>query len=118
MATERYFVGPNLLGDMRETIHRVAGMQTPEGGSLLPGIVLPMMQPSEGGVVRMGKFTGTWTKNSDRIVTLLNSAITPNTVSATNVFVTITGTTVTSTFIKCAIAEDGTAFFVIAAECS
>lgn len=56
-----------------------------------------------------------WTVDTSRTVTLFHVTNTPNTVSASNVFGDI-GTAV-STARKCAIALDGTAWFVIQARC-
>jgi hypothetical protein len=77
--------------------------------------------PPRGGesvvVFRVCKFTGSWSLNSSKTITFLNQTNTPNTVVAQNIFVTISGTTVTSTFRNCAIAKDGTAWYLISAEC-
>lgn len=71
-----------------------------------------------GKVFRVCKFTGSWSIDTSKTVTFLNQTATPNTVAATNLFATISGSTVTSTFLNCAIAKDGTAWYLIAAECS
>lgn len=73
--------------------------------------------PSSGKMFRMCKFTGAWSINTSKTITFLNQTTTPNTVSASNVFATISGTTVTSTVRNCAIAKDGTAWYLIAAQC-
>lgn len=70
-----------------------------------------------GKVFRVATFTGAWSKNTLKSVTFLGVTTTPNTVSASNIFATITGVTVTSTTKNCAIAKDGTAWYLIAAEC-
>lgn len=72
---------------------------------------------SSGKVFRVGKFTGSWSIDTSNTVTFLNQTATPNTVSAQNIFAAISGTTVTATFRNCAIAKDGTAWYLIAAEC-
>lgn len=58
--------------------------------------------------------TATWTKGSDEVVTLKYQTNTPNTMTATNLFADV-GTA--DAAINCAIAKDGTAWFLIAAEC-
>lgn len=69
-------------------------------------------------VFRVCTFTGAWSKDSAKVVTFRGITSTPNTVVAQNIFVAITGTTSTSTTKNCAIAKDGTAWYLIAAECS
>ena len=71
--------------------------------------------PDAGGkVFRICTFTGAWSKNAGKVVTYKFQSATPNTVSAMNVFVGMTATTGGN----CAIAKDGTAWFLIQAECS
>ena len=66
---------------------------------------------------RVCTFTGSWSINATKTVTFRNQTATPNTAAATNLFAAITGTTATSTFRNCAIAKDGTAWYLIAAQC-
>jgi hypothetical protein len=63
---------------------------------------------------RVATFTGAWAKNSVKTVTFKYTTATPNTAVATNLFATL-GTAASSR--NCAIAKDGTAWFLIAAEC-
>jgi hypothetical protein len=67
-----------------------------------------------GKTFRVCTFTGAWSKNSAKVVTFKNQTSTPNTVSATNLFASI-ATAAGSR--NCAIAKDGTAWYLIAAEC-
>lgn len=67
---------------------------------------------------RVCTFTGAWSKNSAKVVTFLGITSTPNTAVAQNIFVAISGSTSTATTKSCAIAKDGTAWYLIAAECS
>jgi hypothetical protein len=60
---------------------------------------------------RMATFTGSWSINSAKTVTLRGSTAT---LSATNLFAAI-GTAASSR--NCAVAKDGTAWFLIAAQC-
>lgn len=62
---------------------------------------------------RICTFTGSWSIGSEKTVTFRNQTTTPNTVAATNLFADITG----SGTKNCAIARDGTAWYLIAAEC-
>jgi hypothetical protein len=59
----------------------------------------------------MATFTGAWSINSAKTVTLRGSTAT---LSATNLFAAI-GTAASSR--NCAIAKDGTDWFLIAAQC-
>jgi hypothetical protein len=68
-------------------------------------------QPMPGKVFRVCTFTGGWGKTSDKTVTLRNQTAT---LVATNLFADI----VTATSSRaCAVAKDGTAWYLIAAEC-
>jgi hypothetical protein len=63
-------------------------------------------------VFRLCTFTGAWSKNTSKTVTFRNQTTTPNTVAASNIFANITATAG-----NCAIAKEGTAWYLIAAEC-
>lgn len=65
-------------------------------------------------VFRVATFTGAWSINSAKTVTFKNQTATPNTASATNLFAEIAAAAGTR---NCAIARDGTAWYLIAAEC-
>ena len=72
--------------------------------------------PDAGGskvVFRICTFTGAWSKNAQKVVTYKYQSATPNTVSARNVFIGLAETTGGN----CAIAKDGTAWFLIQLEC-
>lgn len=66
-------------------------------------------------VFRICTFTGAWSINATKTVTFKYQTSTPNTAVATNLFATLNGSTA-STY-NCAIAREGTAWFLIAAEC-
>jgi hypothetical protein len=72
----------------------------------------------EGGkekVFRVCTFTGGWSINAPKVVVFRGVTTTPNTASAINLFAAV------STFVgtrNCAIAKDGTAWYLIAAQCS
>ena len=63
---------------------------------------------------RICTFTGAWSKNAMKTVTLKYVTSTPNTFSATNLFAEIPSHASAK---NCAIAKDGTAWFLVAAEC-
>jgi hypothetical protein len=58
---------------------------------------------------RVCTFTGSWSINTSKTVTFKYQTATPNTVSATNLFFPIDGTSTRD----CAIAKDGTAWFLV-----
>jgi hypothetical protein len=71
----------------------------------------------EGGkekVFRVCTFTGAWAINASKAITFRGVTATPNTVSAINLFAVIATSSLTR---NCAIAKDGTAWYLIAAEC-
>ena len=65
-------------------------------------------------VFRVCTFTGEWSKNSTKTVAFKYVTSTPNTAVATNLFANL-GTATSSR--NCAIAREGTAWYLIAAEC-
>lgn len=86
-----------------------------EGGDRnQPGITFDHPQPSSPvKVFRICTFTGSWLINDPKTLTFKYQTTTPNTASATNLFANITATGTRN----CAIAKEGTAWFLIAAEC-
>ena len=76
----------------------------------------PRMTGGGGIKFRICTYTATspWTKSSDKVVVFKYQTTTPNTVTATNLFADV-GTA--SGGVNCAIAKEGTAWFLIAAEC-
>ena len=71
------------------------------------------MQPQRR-VFRIATFTGAWSKETLKTVTLKYNTTTPNTFVARNLFAAIGESTATR---NCAIAKEGTAWYLIAAEC-
>ena len=65
-------------------------------------------------VFRVCTFTGSWSKNAMKTVTLKYVTSTPNTFSVTNLFADVVSATAVR---NCGIARDGTAWFLVAAEC-
>ena len=105
-----------LIQRIERTIERVAGEPYGNGvTNVTPR--LEMIGGSSQKVFRVCTFTGSWSKNTLKTVTFLGVTTTPNTVSASNLFANVAGVTVTSTTKNCAIAKDGTAWYLIAAEC-
>jgi hypothetical protein len=65
-------------------------------------------------VFRVATFTGAWSINAEKSVTFRNQTATPNTVAAVNLFAALSSAAGSR---NCAIAKDGTAWYLIAAEC-
>jgi hypothetical protein len=105
------FIGDSLLSDIRETISTVRNMP---GGESILRIPTRFDGRIQSPVFRICTFTGAWAKTSDKTVTFRGVTSTPNTVSATNLFAAITAPESSG---NCAIARDGTAWYLIAAEC-
>jgi len=63
---------------------------------------------------RVCTFTGAWSINATKTVTFKNQTATPNTVAAVNLFAAVPAPSGSG---DCAIAKDGTAWFLIAAVC-
>lgn len=112
--TRGYLIGENFRDRIERTIERVAG--TPYGGGATN--VTPRLETIQAATktFRICTFTGAWSKLAEKTVTFRGVTATPNTVSAVNLFAAISGTTATATK-NCAIAKDGTAWYLIAAEC-
>jgi hypothetical protein len=64
---------------------------------------------------RVCTFTGAWSINAEKTVTFRSQTATPNTVAAVNLFAALSSAAGNR---NCAIAKDGTAWYLIAAECS
>lgn len=66
-------------------------------------------------VFRMCRFSASWSIDTTATLTFRNVTTTPNTVVAVNLFASLNAGT--STAVDCAIAKDGTAWYLIAARC-
>lgn len=110
--SERYVLGPGLVDKLRETVRTVDGMKPPPE----PPTRLTFDEPS-GPIrpIRIGTFgTSSWNINASNTVTLTNVGVTGYTVLVTNLFGGL-GTATTSR--ACAVAKDGTAWYLIQAVC-
>ena len=99
----------------RESADRIAGVVrtlelTPARGAALNFDAVQTQRQQK--VFRVCTFDGAWPKNSAKTVTFKYQTTTPNTVSATNLFLPLpeNGTR------DCAVAKDGTAWFLVQAE--
>lgn len=84
--TEKYFVGPQLLGEIRQTITRVAGMPDRAVAGATPVRLqeLPRRAARQG--IERVTFTGAWNKNAVKLVTFFGTTATA---SALNVLSTV-----------------------------
>lgn len=107
--------GSTFVKFTRGAAQRIArAVRTVEAGNRdQPGITFDHPMPTVK-VFRVCTFTGQWDKNTLKTVTFKYQTNTPNTCVANNVFVNIP--TFTGSH-NCAIAREGTAWFLIAAEC-
>lgn len=112
---ERYLIGPSLLSDIRETITRVDAI-APKTSGARQDVRLQELH-SRPKVFRIATFTGTWNINTDKTVSLVNSGNTNDSLVARNLFASISASTNSTNASHCAIAKDGTAWYLIAAGC-
>jgi hypothetical protein len=71
--------------------------------------------PPQRKTFRIATFSGAWAINATKTVTFKYQTTTPNTASAINLFAAVPAPSGSG---DCAIAKDGTAWFLIAAVCS
>ena len=87
--SEKYFVGPKLLGDIRETITRVAGFSDETSGPHINSVHQELQRP--GGRLKRGTFThASWAIGQTMQVTIQGET---NTVSVTNYCTPFSGST-------------------------
>ena len=106
-----YVISDGYKGKIDDVILRVGNQ--PEGSVQRIQTRFESM-PGNSTVFRICTYEGAWAKNAGKGVTFKFQSATPNTVLAFNVFVGITATTGGN----CAIARDGTSWFLIQAECT
>lgn len=116
MADKSYQFGPVLTDRIISVVRRVDG--SPYEAGLTRIETRFEDQPAYNSTAfRICTFTGAWNIDTQKTVTFRGVTSTPNTVTAQNLFATINGSTNTSTSMPCAIAKDGTAWYLIAARC-
>jgi hypothetical protein len=108
--TERTSFTPGSAKRVADVVRKVE-QQRPEG---VPLSFNRIDYVKKAKVFRVCTFTGSWSKNTDKTVTFKYQTSTPNTAAASNLFADI-GTAASSR--NCAIAREGTAWYLIAAEC-
>jgi hypothetical protein len=110
--------GPQAAGNQyvkftRQSAQRIAdAVRTVEGGNReQPGLTFDHPLPGGAKVFRVCTFTGAWSIGATKTVTFKNQTNTPNTAVAVNLFFPLSAATNATT--DCAIAKDGTAWFLI-----
>jgi hypothetical protein len=100
----------------RQSAQRIAkAVRTVEGGNRdQPGITFDHPLPGAVKVFRVCTFTGAWSVGATKTVTFKYATNTPNTAAAVNLFAAVPAPSGSG---DCAIAKDGTAWFLIAAVC-
>lgn len=108
----RQGAGQQFVKFSRQSAQRIAAAvrHVEQGSRIQPGVEFEHPIPPAK-VFRICTFTGTWSKGDAHTVTFLNQT---STVSALNLFATVGTATATR---NCAVAKDGTAWYLIAAEC-
>jgi hypothetical protein len=87
--TEKYFIGPKLLSDIRRVVGRVDDEPISSTISRIPTRLQDVPRGSGGTPIRACTFTGSWNINQVKTVTFQGVTTTPNTVVATNQLFTI-----------------------------
>lgn len=111
---EGFLIGEGVRNKLKETFRVVDAMQ---GGGNGPTSMLRTTfdEPPEPPRFRIGTFgTAAWSINTNNTVTLTNVGMTGYTVLATNVFGSLGTATLTR---MCAVGKDGTAWYLIQAQC-
>jgi hypothetical protein len=111
-----FLLSPELLGKVRTTIARVDGDIPGRKSWTIP----TRFEGEDGGggggkAFRICTFVGPWSIGGTKTVTFKFQTATPNTVVATNLFANVPSPGSQN---DCAIAKDGTGWFLIAAVCS
>lgn len=109
-----YKIGPNLAGTLHDMVRDYRGAAG--GGPPVTRIPTSFDDgPQSHRPIRIGTFgTSSWNINASNTVTLTNVGVTGYTVLVTNLFGNI-GTGSSSRY--CAVAKDGTAWYLIQAAC-
>lgn len=108
--SDRYVLGQGLVDKLRETVRTVDGIVGGGGDTVRLTFDEPSTPPRQ---VKVGDYNGTaWDKGATKTVTLRNVGVTGRTVTAINLFQSIPAEEATSA--PCAIARDGTAWYVVA----
>lgn len=111
---EGFLLGPGLLSQVRRTIDRVDGEAIGSGVRRIPTALEGEDALPAAKVFRICTFTGSWSVGDEKVVTFKYQTATPNTAFATNLFAAVPDPSGQG---DCAIAKEGTSWFLIAAVC-
>ena len=111
--TEKYFIGPKLLSDIRRVVGRVDAEPIASEITHIPTRLQDMSRGGGGKAFRICTFTGAWSIGTTKTVNFRGVTATPNTVSVTNLFASVSGECGQR---DCAIARDGD-WYLIAVQC-
>lgn len=104
-----YLIGPNFAEKLHETVRRVEGMPYSQPTRIETRFEDGPTPPNN---FRVGTYDGSqWATNGQKTVTLTNVGATGYTVLATNIFGTVSARD--SSTANCAIAKDGTAWYMV-----
>lgn len=109
-----YVLGEQYKQRVDHALRVVEGMPSQGGVFKIPTRFETLQQPGGEKQFRICTFTGSWSINATKTVTFRGVTSTPNTVAAVNLFADIATSSSSRT---CAIAKDGTAWYLIAAQC-
>lgn len=104
-----YLIGTGFHEKLKQTIAAVDGMPKGSGGYRLPTDLSGDMPASASASFRIATFTGAWPIGEEKTVSMRSD--TASTFLATNLFFPLTANYESAT--DCAIARDGTAWFLI-----
>lgn len=109
--TEKYFLGPRLLEDIRRVVGRVESQPHRPGAYRVPTVHESLPSPGGGSGIKICTFSGSWPIGAYKVVTEIGSS--QKTHTAVNLFSDITNCGVR----PCAVTRYGTVTYVIAAAC-
>lgn len=115
MGEPGYLIGPDFLGRIRRTVDAAEGSPYRMAGATR---IETRFESDDGGgvqqVFRICTYTGSWSVNSNKVVTFKFQTNTPNTVSVSNVLFQLPQFSSNPLFpTDCAIAKDGTAWYLV-----
>lgn len=108
---QSFLLSQNFVDRIRSTIERVDGTPIPGAGGVKRAAILedPGVQAK---VFRIATFDGSWNKGTSKTVTFQSGGATA---TAVNLFADVNGEG--SSGVSCAVAKDGSAWYLIASEC-
>lgn len=112
---ERYFLSPAFAHELKRTVQRVDALALAQNGPTQGVRYWDMQRPQSSrlDVFKICTFTGSWSIGDSKTVAFKYQTATPNTVVATNLFFPVASGGTSVTLKNCAIAKDGTAWFLV-----